>query len=296
MPPTAASAELHEAIAERDPQNSNRQRDRMNGLTRLGNLLLSMGRHGGSLEAYRKALEVIEALAGTDPRNLQWQRDIAVILGQIGAVLAEQRSVPEALEHYSRSLSISRRTSRGQPGQCPVAARCRRSAEQGRRSDDRRGSHGRSARTPIGTVFRSQRGWLPSIRKSRNGSATSPSAWSRSAMPRLRPTATRRAATTSGAVSFANGWRPTIRQPAGAARRVDDLRSDRQHPGDDERYEDALDFYRKSFAIRQTIALPIQPTHGPSVIWRSATTLIGATLVTLKRMDDARPSSGPDLR
>lgn len=96
-------------------RTSSWQRDYVTTLTRVGDLLLTMGRGTEALTSYRSALAAIEKLAATDPGNLQWQRDIAVIEGEIGIILADQGILKEALASYHRSLAISRSLLTGNP-------------------------------------------------------------------------------------------------------------------------------------------------------------------------------------
>ena len=74
--------------ADRDPANTQWQRDLSVSHDRIGDVLVAQGDGPGALAAYRKGLAIHEALAQRDPANTQWQRDLSVSHDRIGDVLS----------------------------------------------------------------------------------------------------------------------------------------------------------------------------------------------------------------
>ena len=92
---------IAEALAARDPANTEWQRDLSVSHDRIGDVLVAQGDGPGALAAYRKGLAIAEALAARDPANTEWQRDLSVSHSKIGDVLVAQgdgrgRSPPTA--------------------------------------------------------------------------------------------------------------------------------------------------------------------------------------------------------
>ena len=69
---------IGEALAARDPANTEWQRDLSVSHERIGDVLVAQGDGPGALAAYRKGLAIREALAARDPANTEWQRDLSV--------------------------------------------------------------------------------------------------------------------------------------------------------------------------------------------------------------------------
>ena len=97
---------IAEALATRDPANTQWQRDLSVSIDRIGNTLLAQGDVPGALAAYLKSLAIREALAVRDPANTEWQRDLSVSHNEIGDVLLAQCDRPGALAAYRKSQAI----------------------------------------------------------------------------------------------------------------------------------------------------------------------------------------------
>ena len=72
--------------SERDPANTEWQRDLSVSHNKIGDVLVAQGDGAGALAAYRKGLEICEVLAGRDPANALWQTDLAVSCSKLGGV------------------------------------------------------------------------------------------------------------------------------------------------------------------------------------------------------------------
>ena len=97
---------LAQRLAERDPANTEWQRDLSVSHNKIGDVLVAQGDGAGALAAYRKSLAIAEALAGRDPANTGWQRDLSVSHNKIGDVLVAQGDGAGALAAYRKSLAI----------------------------------------------------------------------------------------------------------------------------------------------------------------------------------------------
>ena len=107
---------IAETLAQRDPANTEWQRDLSVSHTKIGDVLVSQGEGDGALKAYRTALAIRETLAQRDPANTQWERDLIVSCVK----LAETE--PSAAKSYlSRALGIAR-TMQSQGRLAPVDA------------------------------------------------------------------------------------------------------------------------------------------------------------------------------
>ena len=98
-------AALAEALAARDPANTEWQRDLSVSHDRIGDVLVAQGDGPGALAAYRKGLGIAEALAARDPANAQWQTDVAVSCAKLGA-LAQVQSVNVRRDYLVRGRGI----------------------------------------------------------------------------------------------------------------------------------------------------------------------------------------------
>jgi hypothetical protein len=77
---------IAEALAARDPANTQWQRDVSVSHDRIGDVLVAQGDGPGALLACRNSLRIREALAAHDPANTQWQRDVVVSCAKIGVL------------------------------------------------------------------------------------------------------------------------------------------------------------------------------------------------------------------
>ena len=100
---------IAEALAARDPDNTQWQRDLSVSHNKIGDVLVAQGDGPGALAAYRRGLAIAEALAARDPANTEWQRDLSVSHDRIGDVLVAQGDGPGALAAYRRAWPSGRR-------------------------------------------------------------------------------------------------------------------------------------------------------------------------------------------
>ena len=102
-----AGLTIAEGLAQRDPANTQWQRDVYVSKVMTGNVLMSQGDGRGALAAYQAGLAIAEGLAKRDPANTQWQRDLSLSHDRIGDVLVAQGDEPGALAAYQASLAIA---------------------------------------------------------------------------------------------------------------------------------------------------------------------------------------------
>jgi hypothetical protein len=123
------SLALTEALAARDPANTEWQRDVSVSYERVGDALVAQGDGPGALAAYRQSLALTEALAARDPANTEWQRHLSASYDRIGNVVA-QSDGPGALAAYRQSLAIREALAARDPAntewQTDVALSCSR--------------------------------------------------------------------------------------------------------------------------------------------------------------------------
>ncbi|MGH9436561.1 MAG: TIR domain-containing protein [Terriglobia bacterium] len=100
-----ASLSIAEALAARDPANTQWQRDLSVSHDRIGDVLVAQGDGAGALKAYRASLSIREALAARDPANTQWQRDLSVSCAKLG-VLAHGQDIDLRRRHLTRGRQI----------------------------------------------------------------------------------------------------------------------------------------------------------------------------------------------
>ena len=122
--------ELAEALAARDPANTEWQRDLSVSHDRIGNVLVAQGDGPGALATYRKGFIIGEALAARDPANTQWQSDLSVSHDRIGDVLVAQGDGSGALATFHKGLVIGEALAARDPAntqwQTVVAVSCAR--------------------------------------------------------------------------------------------------------------------------------------------------------------------------
>ena len=102
-------------LLQRDPANTQWQRDLSISHERIGNVLVAQGDCAGALAAYQASLAIREALAKRDPANKQWQGYLAGSHHRIGAVLLEQGNGAGALSAYQAGLAISEALAKRDP-------------------------------------------------------------------------------------------------------------------------------------------------------------------------------------
>jgi hypothetical protein len=89
---------IREALAARDPANTEWQRDLSVSHDRIADVLVVQGDGPGALAAYRKGLAIAEALAARDPANTQWQRDLVLGFMKLSEVTGDNAYAEKALD------------------------------------------------------------------------------------------------------------------------------------------------------------------------------------------------------
>ena len=110
-----ADLKIAEALAQRDPSNTEWQRDLSVSHNKLGNVRAAQGDLAGALQAYQAGLKIAEALAQRDPSNTQWQRDLSYSYTAIGDIYRKQRDLDNALKYHRPSLAIDSRLAAQDP-------------------------------------------------------------------------------------------------------------------------------------------------------------------------------------
>ncbi|MCA3586261.1 MAG: TIR domain-containing protein, partial [Methylocystis sp.] len=103
-------------LAERDPGNTQWQRDLSVSHERIGTVLEAQGDLPGALRAYQAVMAIATRLAERDPGNTEWQRDLSISHQRIGSVLRAQGDLPGALRAYQASLAIRTNLAERDPG------------------------------------------------------------------------------------------------------------------------------------------------------------------------------------
>ncbi|MEM9567543.1 MAG: TIR domain-containing protein [Cyanobacteria bacterium P01_E01_bin.34] len=96
---------IREALAQRDPDNTEWQRDLSISHEKIGNVLVAQGDGPGALAAYQEDLKIREALAQRDPDNTQWQVDNAISCSKMGC-LEEMLSFEDRRVYLLRGRQI----------------------------------------------------------------------------------------------------------------------------------------------------------------------------------------------
>jgi tetratricopeptide (TPR) repeat protein len=101
-----------EALAEKDPADTSRQRELSLTHDRIGDLYLTGERIEFALESYQRSLTIAKALAVRDRANLGYQRDLSVSHERVGEVLERKGDLDGALASYREGLSIAKALAR----------------------------------------------------------------------------------------------------------------------------------------------------------------------------------------
>ena len=97
---------IAKALAGRDPNNAEWQRDLSVSYNKVGDVRAARGDRDGALKAYEDGLGIRKALAEHDPKNAQWQRDLSVSYEKIGDISAARGDRDGALKAYEDGLGI----------------------------------------------------------------------------------------------------------------------------------------------------------------------------------------------
>ncbi|MFN7307476.1 MAG: hypothetical protein ACK5TQ_13015, partial [Acetobacteraceae bacterium] len=110
-----AALGIFQRLAERDPGNTQWQRDLSIRHGRMGAVLQAQGDLPGSLGAYQAGMAIRTRLAERDPGNADWQSDLSVSHVLIGDVLRAQGDLPGALRAYQAAMAIRTRLAERDP-------------------------------------------------------------------------------------------------------------------------------------------------------------------------------------
>ncbi len=109
------------ALADRDPANTEWQRDLGISLSRLGDVLTLRGDAAGAAQAASESLALTRRLADRDPANLLWQRDLLVSLNRHGDALFALSDLAGTEAAYRESLAIAQRLAARDPASVEAA-------------------------------------------------------------------------------------------------------------------------------------------------------------------------------
>ena len=100
-----AALAIAEGLAQRDPANTEWQRDLFISQSKVADVLWAQGDGPAALKAYQSVLATNEALAQRDPANTGWQVDVAVSCWKM-ASLDAPLSIPDRRELLQRGRQI----------------------------------------------------------------------------------------------------------------------------------------------------------------------------------------------
>ena len=92
--------------ADKEPNNTQWQRDLSVSYGRLGNMYKVNGDMPAALKAYQDSLSIRNKLVELDPKQAEWQRDLSVSYEKLGNTYKANGDTPAALKAYQDSLSI----------------------------------------------------------------------------------------------------------------------------------------------------------------------------------------------
>jgi tetratricopeptide (TPR) repeat protein len=100
------SREIRETLAAADRHNLTAQRDVSLIYDRIGNVLLSDGRHGEALDIFSKGLTIRERIVSLDPRNVIAKRDVGFSHDRIATTLQALGRVDDARAQFRMRLLV----------------------------------------------------------------------------------------------------------------------------------------------------------------------------------------------
>lgn len=92
--------------AERNPENTEWQRDLSVSHSNIGGVLVEQGNLSGAQTAYHQSRTILETLARLDPENPWWQHDLSMSHIKIGDALVAQGDLPAAFAAFRTGLEI----------------------------------------------------------------------------------------------------------------------------------------------------------------------------------------------
>ena len=100
------SIELARKLAERDPSESDLQRNYAVGVKKLGDLHAAAGAFDKALSAYQDAIKIMQSLANSDLDNAEARRVLSTMLNDAGDMEVRLNHAEEALNAYSDGLRL----------------------------------------------------------------------------------------------------------------------------------------------------------------------------------------------
>jgi len=104
-----AGMAIMQRLCERDPENSDWQRDLSVSHNKVGGVLQSQGNLTEALREYQAGMAIMQRLCERDPENSDWQRELSVSHNCVGSVLQSQGNLTEALREYQAYMAIIKR-------------------------------------------------------------------------------------------------------------------------------------------------------------------------------------------
>lgn len=101
-----------EALAEKDPADTSRQRELSLTHDRIGDIYLAGERAELALESYQRSLAIAKAVAARDRANPGYQRDLSVSHERVGEALERKGDLDGALASYRVGLGIAKALAR----------------------------------------------------------------------------------------------------------------------------------------------------------------------------------------
>jgi tetratricopeptide (TPR) repeat protein len=110
-----ASMEIRKKLAERDPENTEWQRDLSISHNKLGDIQQLRGDLDGAQHSYEAGMEIVKKLAEGDPENTQWQRDLSVCYSKMSRVCRLLEKGSEARQWAEADLAIAQELAERDP-------------------------------------------------------------------------------------------------------------------------------------------------------------------------------------
>ena len=110
-----ASHAIRQQLSERDPANTQWQRDLSLSHEKFGDVQARQGNLAAALAAYQASLAIRQQLSERDPASTEWQRDLSISHMRTGDVQTRQGNVAGALASYNASHAIRQQLSKRDP-------------------------------------------------------------------------------------------------------------------------------------------------------------------------------------
>ena len=100
------SLAIRNALAVRDPSNTEWQRDLSVSHGNLGDVAMVQGKLEDAAQAYRDSLALQKQLAVGDPSNIQWQHDLMVSYWKLADLAERQNNSREAHTYWKQAFDV----------------------------------------------------------------------------------------------------------------------------------------------------------------------------------------------